>query len=160
MYLFSSFSPRLVFSFENSHQVLHVHAEDGDKGNPREIRYGLVSEGNPFTSFFDINDTTGKYRFQANEWHRLAQCALVPQSRPHDQSVLRHSAFPLFFASSGKKTCSNVTRILSIYRRFLVFLPSSASNFVLHQILEWCDDDGAHRRHTKHRFRFTYQCRL
>lgn len=42
-------------------QVLHVHAEDGDKGNPREIRYGLVSEGNPFTSFFDINDTTGKY---------------------------------------------------------------------------------------------------
>jgi hypothetical protein len=39
---------------------LQVHAEDGDKGIPREIRYGLVSEGNPFTSFFDINDTTGK----------------------------------------------------------------------------------------------------
>lgn len=38
-----------------------MHAEDGDKGNPREIRYGLVSEGNPFTSFFDINDTTGKF---------------------------------------------------------------------------------------------------
>lgn len=42
-------------------QVLQVHAEDGDKGNPREIRYGLVSEGNPFTSFFDINDTTGEF---------------------------------------------------------------------------------------------------
>lgn len=42
-------------------QILHVHAEDGDKGNPREIRYGLVSEGNPFTSFFNINDTTGKF---------------------------------------------------------------------------------------------------
>lgn len=40
-----------------------MHAEDGDKGNPREIRYGLVSEGNPFTSFFDINDTTGKFNF-------------------------------------------------------------------------------------------------
>lgn len=40
-------------------QILQVHAEDGDKGIPREIRYGLVSEGNPFTSFFDINDTTG-----------------------------------------------------------------------------------------------------
>lgn len=39
---------------------MQVHAEDGDKGNPREIRYGLVSEGNPFTSFFDINDTSGK----------------------------------------------------------------------------------------------------
>lgn len=36
-----------------------MHAEDGDKGSPREIRYGLVSEGNPFTSFFNINDTTG-----------------------------------------------------------------------------------------------------
>jgi hypothetical protein len=41
-------------------QILQVHAEDGDKGVPREIRYGLVSEGNPFTSFFDINDTTGR----------------------------------------------------------------------------------------------------
>ncbi|XP_037916854.1 cadherin-86C isoform X2 [Hermetia illucens] len=41
-------------------KVLQVHAEDGDKGNPREIRYGLVSEGNPFTSFFNINDTTGE----------------------------------------------------------------------------------------------------
>lgn len=44
-------------------QILQVHAEDGDKGNPREVRYGLVSEGNPFTSFFDINDTSGKFFF-------------------------------------------------------------------------------------------------
>ncbi|XP_055642619.1 cadherin-86C isoform X2 [Toxorhynchites rutilus septentrionalis] len=41
-------------------KVLQVHAEDGDKGVPREIRYGLVSEGNPFTSFFDINETSGE----------------------------------------------------------------------------------------------------
>ncbi|XP_055601879.1 cadherin-86C isoform X2 [Uranotaenia lowii] len=41
-------------------KVLQVHAEDGDKGVPREIRYGLVSEGNPFTSFFDINQTSGE----------------------------------------------------------------------------------------------------
>uniref|UniRef100_A0A1A9ZSG8 Cadherin domain-containing protein n=1 Tax=Glossina pallidipes TaxID=7398 RepID=A0A1A9ZSG8_GLOPL len=40
-------------------KILQVHAEDGDKGSPREVRYGLVSEGNPFTSFFDINDTSG-----------------------------------------------------------------------------------------------------
>lgn len=40
-------------------KILQVHAEDGDKGNPREVRYGLVSESNPFTSFFDINDTSG-----------------------------------------------------------------------------------------------------
>ncbi|XP_037943888.1 cadherin-86C-like [Teleopsis dalmanni] len=39
-------------------KILQVHAEDGDKGSPREVRYGLVSEGNPFTSFFDINDTS------------------------------------------------------------------------------------------------------
>ncbi|XP_055535413.1 cadherin-86C isoform X1 [Wyeomyia smithii] len=41
-------------------KVLQVHAEDGDKGVPREIRYGLVSEGNPFTSFFEINETSGE----------------------------------------------------------------------------------------------------
>ncbi|XP_002137604.3 cadherin-86C isoform X1 [Drosophila pseudoobscura] len=41
-------------------KILQVHAEDGDKGNPREIRFGLVSENNPFTSFFDINDTSGE----------------------------------------------------------------------------------------------------
>lgn len=40
--------------------VVKVRAEDGDKGAPRAIRYGLVSEGNPFTPFFNINETTGK----------------------------------------------------------------------------------------------------
>ncbi|GLV43635.1 Cadherin 86C [Carabus blaptoides fortunei] len=40
--------------------VVKVHAEDGDKGNPRDIRYGLVSEGNPFTPFFNISETTGE----------------------------------------------------------------------------------------------------
>lgn len=39
--------------------VVRVHAEDGDKGAPRQIRYGLVSEGNPFTTFFNINEATG-----------------------------------------------------------------------------------------------------
>ncbi|XP_034949613.1 uncharacterized protein [Chelonus insularis] len=40
--------------------ILRVHAEDGDKGVPREISYGLVSEGNPFTPFFNITETTGE----------------------------------------------------------------------------------------------------
>jgi hypothetical protein len=38
---------------------LTVHAEDGDKGSPREMRYGIVSEGNPFTPFFNIDQKTG-----------------------------------------------------------------------------------------------------
>ncbi|XP_057327401.1 uncharacterized protein LOC130668904 [Microplitis mediator] len=40
--------------------ILRVHAEDGDKGVPREITYGLVSEGNPFTPFFNITESTGE----------------------------------------------------------------------------------------------------
>ncbi|XP_075974106.1 cadherin-86C-like [Anticarsia gemmatalis] len=40
--------------------VVRVRAEDGDKGAPRQIRYGLVSEGNPFTPFFNINETSGE----------------------------------------------------------------------------------------------------
>ena len=39
--------------------VLEVQAEDGDKGCPRELRYGIVSEGNPFVEFFDIDQKTG-----------------------------------------------------------------------------------------------------
>lgn len=49
-----------LFTYLFNLQILQVHAEDGDKGSPRELRYGLVSEGNPFTSFFTINETTGK----------------------------------------------------------------------------------------------------
>ncbi|CAL7943924.1 unnamed protein product [Xylocopa violacea] len=40
--------------------IVRVHAEDGDKGVPREIVYGLVSEGNPFTPFFNISETSGE----------------------------------------------------------------------------------------------------
>ncbi|CAG4973816.1 unnamed protein product [Parnassius apollo] len=40
--------------------IVKVRAEDGDKGAPRQVRYGLVSEGNPFTPFFNINETTGE----------------------------------------------------------------------------------------------------
>jgi len=40
--------------------ILRIHAEDGDKGVPREITYGLVSEGNPFIPFFNISETTGE----------------------------------------------------------------------------------------------------
>ncbi|XP_026500397.2 cadherin-86C [Vanessa tameamea] len=40
--------------------IVKVRAEDGDKGAPRQTRYGLVSEGNPFTPFFNINETSGE----------------------------------------------------------------------------------------------------
>ncbi|KAH9634727.1 hypothetical protein HF086_017510 [Spodoptera exigua] len=47
--------------------VVRVRAEDGDKGAPRQIRYGLVSEGNPFTPFFNINETTDQ-TLRTYEW--------------------------------------------------------------------------------------------
>ncbi|XP_055696679.1 cadherin-86C isoform X1 [Lutzomyia longipalpis] len=40
-------------------KIIQIQAEDGDKGVPRQIRYGLVSEGHPLTSFFSINETSG-----------------------------------------------------------------------------------------------------
>jgi hypothetical protein len=46
--------------FQQGDLILRVHAEDGDKGVPREITYGLISEGNPFTPFFNVSETTGK----------------------------------------------------------------------------------------------------
>lgn len=57
----SNVATRVPFKVYIFLKILQVHAEDGDKGNPREVRYGLVSENNPFTSFFDINDTSGKW---------------------------------------------------------------------------------------------------
>ncbi|KAG8287771.1 hypothetical protein J6590_030333 [Homalodisca vitripennis] len=42
--------------------VLKVTARDGDTGSPRQIKYGLVSEGNPFTVFFSIGRDNGEIR--------------------------------------------------------------------------------------------------
>ncbi|XP_074033312.1 cadherin 86C [Leptinotarsa decemlineata] len=43
--------------------ILRVQAEDGDRGNPRDIRYELVQEEeNPYLSFFDIDENTGELR--------------------------------------------------------------------------------------------------
>lgn len=41
-------------------EILRVHAEDGDRGSPRTIKYGLIADENPFTSFFNISEDTGK----------------------------------------------------------------------------------------------------
>ncbi|KAG8223191.1 hypothetical protein J437_LFUL000357, partial [Ladona fulva] len=38
--------------------VLRVHAEDGDRGAPRAVRYGLLSRRNPFAPFFRMDETT------------------------------------------------------------------------------------------------------
>ncbi|XP_043250177.1 titin homolog [Colletes gigas] len=51
---------RINNSIQPGDIVIRVHAEDGDKGVPREIVYGLVSEGNPFTPFFNISETSGE----------------------------------------------------------------------------------------------------
>ncbi|XP_026823897.1 uncharacterized protein LOC105277425 isoform X1 [Ooceraea biroi] len=51
---------RLNNTVQTGDVILRVHAEDGDKGVPREITYGLVSEGNPFIPFFNISETTGE----------------------------------------------------------------------------------------------------
>ncbi|XP_044761456.1 cadherin-86C-like [Coccinella septempunctata] len=42
--------------------ILQVKAEDGDRGKPRDIRYGLVSDGSPFYNFFEIDEQTGELR--------------------------------------------------------------------------------------------------
>lgn len=62
--------------------VLRVHAEDGDKGVPREIVYGLVSEGNPFTPFFNISEATGKemyHGFKSNYCNTFLLPTLITQ---------------------------------------------------------------------------------
>ena len=66
---FFSFELTLVyiyffFQLQQGDLILRVHAEDGDKGVPREVTYGLISEGNPFTPFFNVSETTGQQIFR------------------------------------------------------------------------------------------------
>jgi hypothetical protein len=49
----------MQFEYFQGDLVLKVMAEDGDKGSPREIRYGLLTQNNPFTPFFEMNESTG-----------------------------------------------------------------------------------------------------
>jgi len=39
--------------------VTKVEAIDGDRGRPRRIKYGLVSENRPFTVLFEIGLFSG-----------------------------------------------------------------------------------------------------
>ncbi|CAH0746918.1 unnamed protein product [Bemisia tabaci] len=50
---------KLRSSLKEGDFVTRVTAIDGDRGTPRPIKYGLVSEGSPFTVFFNIDRKTG-----------------------------------------------------------------------------------------------------
>ncbi|KAI5753935.1 hypothetical protein M8J77_004427 [Diaphorina citri] len=54
--------------------ITKITAIDGDKGHPRTIKYGLVSEGHPMTVFFTINELTGEIRLSKpyRELHTVA----------------------------------------------------------------------------------------
>ena len=43
-------------------ELLHVAARDGDRGNPRPVRYALLAESSPFAPFFSMDPTSGRAR--------------------------------------------------------------------------------------------------
>lgn len=49
--------------------VTKVEAIDGDRGRPRRIKYGLVSENRPFTVLFEIGLFSG--------WQPFVSCRLL-----------------------------------------------------------------------------------
>ncbi|XP_054258885.1 cadherin-86C-like [Macrosteles quadrilineatus] len=63
--------------------VMRVTARDGDTGSPRRLKYGLISEGNPFTVFFSIERDNGEIRLV----RPLRELASI--SRPHQPVLLR-----------------------------------------------------------------------
>uniref|UniRef100_A0A336M400 CSON011767 protein n=1 Tax=Culicoides sonorensis TaxID=179676 RepID=A0A336M400_CULSO len=96
-------------------KILQVHAEDGDKGVPREIRYGLVSEGNPFTSFFYVNETTGAIK-------------LV---KPLDEiSALTHAGDPVLLTVIAEevKVTRNEPPAMSSTVQLALFLPERSNS--------------------------------
>lgn len=40
--------------------ILRVKAEDGDKGIPRSVNYGVMTDSSPFAPFFIMDPFTGK----------------------------------------------------------------------------------------------------
>ncbi|XP_071455773.1 cadherin-86C [Hetaerina americana] len=67
---------RLNASLVPGNVILRVSAEDGDRGAPRSVRYGLLSSGNPFTPFFRMDETTGELKLA----RPLKQLAAITQS--------------------------------------------------------------------------------
>lgn len=49
----------LLFRILQGHVITKVEAIDGDRGRPRRIKYGLVSENRPFTVLFEIGLFSG-----------------------------------------------------------------------------------------------------
>ena len=45
--------------FSKGQVVLKVRAEDGDKGNPRQITYAVLADSSPFAPFFYMDPQTG-----------------------------------------------------------------------------------------------------
>ena len=62
IYLWSILIYKILNPFQDK-VVLSVKAEDGDKGNPREIGYALLADGSPFAPFFWMDPQSGRMVF-------------------------------------------------------------------------------------------------
>lgn len=58
---FNSLPPvtKITRSLQIGEKVLRVQAQDGDRGSPRSIKYTLINDGSPITSFFNISESSG-----------------------------------------------------------------------------------------------------
>ncbi|KAK6645399.1 hypothetical protein RUM43_001676 [Polyplax serrata] len=55
-------------------RILQIQAQDGDRGNPRPVRYKLVTVGNALSAFFNISEKTGEI-YLAKPLEELATAA-------------------------------------------------------------------------------------
>ncbi|KAK9506580.1 hypothetical protein O3M35_008483 [Rhynocoris fuscipes] len=86
--------------------VMRVTARDGDKGFPRPVKYGLVSEGNPFTVFFTIDQDNGDIRLA----RPLRELNTV--SRSHQPILLTVVAEEVIHGSVVDKKAATVALLL------------------------------------------------
>ncbi|XP_018332036.1 cadherin-86C-like [Agrilus planipennis] len=83
--------------------VMKVRAEDGDRGNPRDIRYGLLPEENPFASFFVLSENAGELR--------LARPLVELQARTDGQSPIVLSIIAEEIRTNAKEPAAQSTTV-------------------------------------------------
>lgn len=58
---FNSIPPvtKISHNYQVGQKILQIQAQDGDRGNPRPLKYTLVNDGTDVSSFFNISEKTG-----------------------------------------------------------------------------------------------------
>ncbi|CAL8106639.1 unnamed protein product [Orchesella dallaii] len=96
-------SVELQSSMKPGDLIATVAAVDGDKQNKRLIRYGFLTDSNPFVVFFDLDPMSGEIHLRRNLTELLA---MAKPNEPIDMTVIAEEIIPDSGRLVGKSSSS------------------------------------------------------